>query len=98
MNDELAVSVDEAARRINVSPRTMVNLISRGEIASRKIGRRRLIPVGALETFLRKDHATKPRPKARPFGWPEVAGTTDDKTKRKGNDNASESPRIQPQS
>jgi excisionase family DNA binding protein len=55
----LAVNVREAARRLGVSPRTIATLIARGELASRKIGRRRVIPVEALEKFLRRDHLTQ---------------------------------------
>lgn len=54
----LAVSVSEAARRLGVSPRTIATLIARKELPSRRIGRRRVIPVRALEEFLRRDHAT----------------------------------------
>ncbi len=57
----LAVNVPEAARRLGVSPRTIATLIARGELLSRKIGRRRVIPIEALEKFLRRDHATQPK-------------------------------------
>ena len=55
MHDELvlAVSIPEAAHRLGVSPRTVATLISRNQLTSRKIGRRRVIPVRALEEFLR---------------------------------------------
>jgi excisionase family DNA binding protein len=52
----LAVSVIEAARRLGISARTVATLVARNELRSRKIGRRRVIPVGALEQFLRRDH------------------------------------------
>lgn len=61
----LAVNVTEAARRLGVSPRTVATLIARGELISRKIGRRRVIPVEALEKFLRRDHCTLPEGEAR---------------------------------
>jgi excisionase family DNA binding protein len=54
----LAVSVIDAAHRLGVSPRTVATLISQGELKSRKIGRRRVILVAALEAFLRRDHKT----------------------------------------
>ena len=54
----LAVSVPEAARRLGVSPRTVATLVSGKELPSRKIGRRRVIPIAALEAFLRRDHPT----------------------------------------
>ena len=58
MNDNiLAVDVPEAARRLGVSPRTVATLVARKELPSRRIGRRRLILVRALEEFLRHDHA-----------------------------------------
>jgi excisionase family DNA binding protein len=56
MDDVLAVAIPEAARRLGVCPRTIVNLIEAGELVSRKIGRRRVIPVAALVLFLRHDH------------------------------------------
>jgi excisionase family DNA binding protein len=49
----LAVSIPEAARRLGLSIRTVATLVSRRELASRKVGRRRIIPVAALEAFLR---------------------------------------------
>jgi len=58
-SDVLAVSVKEAARRLGVCDRTVVNLISGKELVSRKVGRRRLIPVKALENFMRTDHRIK---------------------------------------
>ena len=57
--ETLALNVREAARRLSISPRTLALLIARGEIQSRKIGRRRIIPVTALEKFLVRDHSTQ---------------------------------------
>jgi excisionase family DNA binding protein len=54
----LAVSVAEAARRLGLSQRTVATLIAKGEVESRKVGRRRIIPVAALERFLARDHST----------------------------------------
>ena len=54
MESVLAVSVEEAARRLSVSPRTVSNLIAKGAIDSTKIGRRRIVPVSSLETLLRE--------------------------------------------
>jgi excisionase family DNA binding protein len=58
--DVLAVNIGEAARRLGASPRTVATLVSRKELTSRKIGRRRVIPVISLEAFLRHDHPTRP--------------------------------------
>lgn len=54
----LAVGVPEAARRLGLSTRTVATLINRKELASRRIGRRRVIPLRALEKFLTRDHTT----------------------------------------
>ena len=58
----LAVSVQEAARRLGVSERTVATLLARNELPSRRIGRRRVIPVVELERFLRRDHKTHATP------------------------------------
>jgi len=58
-SEVLAVAIPEAARRLGVCPRTVNTLISRKELPSRKIGRRRVVPVKALEEFLRRDHPTR---------------------------------------
>ena len=54
----LAVGVAEAARRLGLSARTVATLILRHELPSRKVGRRRIIPVAALEVFVRQDART----------------------------------------
>jgi excisionase family DNA binding protein len=55
---KLAVGIREAAQMLSVSPRTIQNYITIKLIPARKIGRRTVIPVRALEAFLRTDHAT----------------------------------------
>jgi excisionase family DNA binding protein len=55
---KLAVSVREAAVMLSISPRSVQNYITAKMIPARKIGRRTVIPVRALEAFLRTDHAT----------------------------------------
>jgi excisionase family DNA binding protein len=57
-SDAVAIDILEAAKRLSLSPRTVATLVARGELQSRKIGRRRIIPVTALEAFLRRDHPT----------------------------------------
>jgi excisionase family DNA binding protein len=57
----LAVSMDEAARLLGVSPRTVASLARANRLISRRIGRRRVIPVSALDAFLRRDHPAKGR-------------------------------------
>jgi excisionase family DNA binding protein len=51
----LAVGIAEAARRLGLSARTVATLVQRRELPSRKVGRRRIIPVLALESFVRTD-------------------------------------------
>jgi len=51
----LAVGMAEAARRLGLSARTVATLVLRQELPSRKVGRRRIIPVLALEAFVRRD-------------------------------------------
>ena len=51
----MAVSVAEAARRLGISPRTMATLLAENKVRSATAGRRRLIPILALEEFLAQD-------------------------------------------
>jgi excisionase family DNA binding protein len=57
----LAVGMAEAARRLGLSVRTVASLVVRRELPSRKVGRRRIIPVIALEAFVKSDRDTGPR-------------------------------------
>jgi excisionase family DNA binding protein len=59
----MALSVTNAARAVGLSPRGLYRLIGRGLIATTKIGRRRLIPVGELEKLLAP---TPARPRMSP--------------------------------
>jgi len=52
---KLAVGIREAAQMLSVSPRTIQNYIAAKTLPHRKIGRRTVIPVRALEAFLRAD-------------------------------------------
>ncbi len=51
----IAVGMAEAARRLGLSARTVATLVVRRELPSRKVGRRRIIPVVALEAFVKGD-------------------------------------------
>jgi excisionase family DNA binding protein len=53
--DLIAIDIQEAARRLSISPRTVAVLIAKRELPSRKVGRRRIIPVVALEAYVRGD-------------------------------------------
>ena len=48
----------QAAMFLNVSPRTVKNLLRAKQLVRRKIGARTLIPVTSLRSFLTKDHPT----------------------------------------
>ena len=52
MQEPLAVNIQEAARRLGLSARTVATLVSRRELPSKKVGRRRIIPVVELEAFV----------------------------------------------
>jgi excisionase family DNA binding protein len=56
--ERLAVDVRTAAAMLSVSPRTIQNYIRSKTLPVRKIGRRTVIPLRALENFLRTDHPT----------------------------------------
>jgi excisionase family DNA binding protein len=60
--NKLAVSVREASVMLSVSPRTIQNYIAAKLLPARKIGRRTVVTVRALEAFLRTDHASPTRP------------------------------------
>jgi len=59
----IAVGVAEAARRLGLSARTVATLIARRELPSRRVGRRRIIPIAALEAFIRCDHPIRSGPR-----------------------------------
>lgn len=64
-SSKLAVGIREAAQMLSVSPRTIQNYIAAKTLPYRKIGRRTVIPVRALEAFLRAD---QPSPVTRTSG------------------------------
>lgn len=49
---KLAMSATELALVLGVSPRTVERMLKRGEIQYKKIGRRVVIPIDAVETWL----------------------------------------------
>ena len=48
----LGLSVTDAANALGVSHRMMQKLVARGDIASIKIARRRVVPVKALQDYI----------------------------------------------
>jgi excisionase family DNA binding protein len=51
-------SKQQASMFLNVSVRTIGNLLRTKQLVRRKIGTRTLIPVSSLHAFLTKDHGT----------------------------------------
>jgi len=49
----------EAAAALSISVRTLDALLARGELPTRRLGRRRLIARAELERFIKRDHATR---------------------------------------
>lgn len=49
---KLAYSVDEACSATSLGRTAVFDLLRRGEIASVKVGRRRLIPAASLDAYL----------------------------------------------
>jgi len=54
-SEKLAVSIREAAAMLSISPRSVQNYLRLKLLRGRKLGRRTVIPVRALEAFLRVD-------------------------------------------
>jgi excisionase family DNA binding protein len=57
LNAKLLLTRQECAHLMSISLRTLDELLAVGEIASCRIGRRRLIARRELERFTRSDHA-----------------------------------------
>jgi excisionase family DNA binding protein len=55
----LLLTKGQCAALLNVSERTIGNLLRRKELVRRKIGSRTLIPRTSIDAFLRRDHATQ---------------------------------------
>ncbi len=50
--ERLAIGLEDAAKRLSMSRATVCQLVYSGDIPSFKVGRRRLIPVEGLRTFI----------------------------------------------
>jgi excisionase family DNA binding protein len=59
--DSIFVGKREAALLLDISIRTIENLIRNHELPARRIGRRVVIPRQSLIEFSRRDHATQMR-------------------------------------
>ena len=54
-DDKLLLNVNDAMYIISISRRTFYGLINSGQIESRKIGSKRLIPKDSIEKYIRKN-------------------------------------------
>lgn len=54
MSDKKLHSIPDAADRLSISARVLERLIADGEVATVKIGRRRLIPDEALDEYVKR--------------------------------------------
>ena len=61
----ILVNIREASALLGLSTRSIQNYIQIGALRSVKIGKRRLLPLAALEVFARRDHAVPARAEAR---------------------------------
>lgn len=52
MNDKLLYAIPDAADQLSISARVLERLIADGEVETVKIGRRRLVPSGALVDYV----------------------------------------------
>jgi len=64
-NSKLTVCINEAASMLGVSSRTIQNYIRTKQLPARKLGRRTVVPLRALELFAAEDH---PSARAREEG------------------------------
>ncbi len=62
--DKFLLTIKETSTALALSERSIFWLIATGQLASRKIGRRRLVPREAVEQYAKRDHA-RIRPAAR---------------------------------
>lgn len=63
--EPIFVSRKQFSELAGVSLRTVDHLLRNKEVVSRRVGRRRMIPRAALESFVRRDHPTRPRRQAQ---------------------------------
>jgi excisionase family DNA binding protein len=57
-----ALSVEEAARAVGISRATLYRLVQQKRLATVKIGSRRLVPVSAIDSLLKRPLRNEPVP------------------------------------
>ena len=65
MESKLLYTRREAAEALSISLRLLDHLLATGELLSRRVGHRRLIPATVLQTFARRDHLLSSREPSR---------------------------------
>jgi excisionase family DNA binding protein len=68
MTTILLLSKKLSAQSLSISVRALEYLIARGELPTRRCGRRVLIPLSALEQFAKRDHPDSLVPARAPSG------------------------------
>ena len=59
--DRLLLGIEDVQRALGVKRSTVFSLLQRGDLVSTRIGRRRLVPVAALERFVKNLEAEAER-------------------------------------
>lgn len=54
---EIAISIDETARRLGISRKSAYAAVRRGEIPTLRFGRRRVVPIAALDALARSAYS-----------------------------------------
>ena len=50
--EPMLLSIDEASQRLSIGRSLLYTMLLRGDLASVKVGKRRLVPVNALEAYV----------------------------------------------
>jgi excisionase family DNA binding protein len=66
MVPKLLISKKEAAQALSISVRSLEYLIARKELATRRVGKRVLVPLAVLHKFAQYDHTESLVPTPRP--------------------------------
>ena len=85
---ERALTVTQVAERLSVHPKTVYNMLVRGELRGIKVGRVWRVPAEELEVFLRGERVAEIRPALREYTRREIrrfleADKVDEATARK---------------
>ena len=82
IQQKLLFAKKEAAALLSISIRKLEYLIANGELQTRRIGKRVLVPKGALTTFARTDHCARHTEKEQEITELRDSGNTERQTER----------------